>query len=84
MLISMHVIIGKANEYFSVWMKISPGNLPNGNFLKNGKSLGKITINGKLMFIYQALSAFNIWHGLKPDVNKNVIKFLDQWLKLES
>ena len=48
------------------------------NFLKIGKSLGNITLNGKLMFIYQALSAFNIWHGLKPDVDKNIIKLLDQ------
>jgi len=47
------------------------------NFLKTGHSLGNITLNGKLMFIYQALSAFNIWHGLKPDVNENLIKFLD-------
>ena len=39
MLISMHVIIGKANEYFSVWIKISPGNLPNGNFFTNGKAI---------------------------------------------
>ena len=47
------------------------------NFLKTGKKLGNITINGKLMFIYQALSSFNIWHGIKPDVNENVIKLLD-------
>ena len=47
------------------------------NFLKTGKSMGNITLNGKLMFIYQALSAFNIWHGLKPDVDENVIKLLD-------
>ena len=47
------------------------------NFLKTGKSFGNITLNGKLMFIYQALSAFNIWHGIKPDVNENVIKLLD-------
>ena len=47
------------------------------NFLKTGQSLGNITLNGKLMFIYQALSAFNIWHGLKPDVDENVIKLLD-------
>ena len=47
------------------------------NFLKTGKSLGNITLNGKLMFVYQALSAFNIWHGLKPDVDENVIKLLD-------
>ena len=48
------------------------------NFLKIGKNLGNITLNGKLMFIYQALSAFNIWHGLEPDVDKNIIKLLDQ------
>ncbi len=47
------------------------------NFLKTGKKLGNITLNGKLMFIYQALSAFTIWHGLKPEVNENVIKLLD-------
>ena len=48
------------------------------NFLKTGQSLGNLTLNGKLMFIYQAFSAFNIWHGLKPDVNENVIKLLDK------
>ena len=48
------------------------------NFLKIGKSLGNLTLNGKLMFIYQALSAFNIWHGLEPDVDENLIKLLDQ------
>ena len=47
------------------------------NFLKLGKKLGNITENGKLMFIYQALSAFNIWHGVKPEINDEVIKILD-------
>ena len=47
------------------------------NFLKTGKSLGNTILNGKLMFIYQALSAFNIWHGIEPHVNEDVIKFLD-------
>ena len=47
------------------------------NFLKIGKKLGNKTFNGKLMFIYQGLAAFNIWHGLKPDVDENVIKLLD-------
>jgi len=47
------------------------------NFLKTGKKLGSITENGKLMFIYQAISAFNIWHGVIPVVNDEVIKFLD-------
>src|SRR6056300_1964161 len=48
------------------------------NFLKIGKELGNKTLNGKLMFIYQAFSAFNIWHELEPDIDKNVIKLLDQ------
>jgi len=48
------------------------------NFLKIGKSLGNKTLNGKLMFIYQAISAFNIWHGLEPEINQEVIKFLDE------
>ena len=48
------------------------------NFLKIGKKLGNKTLNGKLMFVYQAFSAFNIWHKLKPDVNEDVIKLLDK------
>ena len=47
------------------------------NFLKTGKELGNLTLNGKLMFIYQALSAFKIWHGIEPDINEDVIKLLD-------
>jgi shikimate dehydrogenase len=30
------------------------------------------------MFIYQGLAAFNIWHGLEPDVDENIIKLLDK------
>jgi shikimate dehydrogenase len=48
------------------------------NFLKIGKKLGNKILNGKLMFVYQALSAFNIWHNQKPDVNEDVIKLLDK------
>jgi len=48
------------------------------NFLKIAKSKGNIILNGKLMFIYQAQSAFNIWHGLEPDIDENVIKLLDR------
>ena len=46
-------------------------------FLRNGKNLGNITINGKLMFVYQAFLAFNIWHEQKPDINEEVLKLLD-------
>ena len=47
------------------------------NFLKTGKKMGNMTLNGELMFIYQAFSAFNIWHGIEPNVSKDFIKFLD-------
>ena len=47
------------------------------NFLKTGKNLGNIAINGKLMFIYQAFLAFNIWHNLKPIIDEEVLKLLD-------
>ena len=48
------------------------------NFLKIGKELGNKTLNGKLMFIYQAFSAFSIWHGQTPKIDENVIKLLDR------
>ena len=48
------------------------------NFLKEGKKLGNKTENGKLMFIYQAFLAFNVWHGIKPEINDEVINLLDQ------
>jgi len=47
------------------------------NFLKIGKNLGNRTENGKLMFVYQALAAFNVWHGIQPEINNEVIKLLD-------
>jgi shikimate dehydrogenase len=47
------------------------------SFLKTGKNLGNVILNGKLMFIYQALSAFNIWHGIRPDIDEKVIELLD-------
>ena len=47
------------------------------NFLETGKKLGNIIENGKLMFIYQALSAFNIWHKTNLEINKETIKILE-------
>ena len=47
------------------------------NVLKMGKKLGHKTENGKLMFIYQAYLAFNIWHKVKPEINDEVLKLLD-------
>ena len=48
------------------------------NFLSTGKELGNIIENGKLMFIYQAFSAFKLWHGLEPIINNETIKLLEQ------
>jgi shikimate dehydrogenase len=48
------------------------------NFLKMGRELGNKTLNGKLMFIYQAVSAFKIWHEKTPEIDENVIKLLDR------
>ena len=48
------------------------------NFLKAGKELGNITENGKLMFIYQAVAAFKVWHGIKPEINNETIEILNK------
>ena len=47
------------------------------NFLKIGKRMGNKTENGKLMFIYQAFTAFKIWHGVEPEINNEVLELLD-------
>jgi shikimate dehydrogenase len=47
------------------------------NFLKIGKKLGNKTENGKLMFVYQASSAFYAWHQFQPKINNEVMKLLD-------
>ena len=48
------------------------------NFLRDGKSLGKKTENGKKMFIYQAAKSFKIWHGIEPKINEQVVGLLDK------
>ncbi len=47
------------------------------NFLKKGKKLGNYTENGKLMFVYQALEAFKLWHGIEPKVDRETIRVLE-------
>ncbi len=46
-------------------------------FLKEGKKLGNLSENGKLMFVYQAWESFKIWHGIEPKINNNVLKLLE-------
>ena len=52
-------------------------NPKNTNFLDNGKKLGHKTENGKMMFVYQASAAFEIWHNVKPNINNEVLELLD-------
>ena len=46
-------------------------------FLKRAKLFGNRTENGKMMFLYQAHQAFTIWHKIMPEINDEIIKFLD-------
>tara|TARA_B100001093_G_scaffold36467_1_gene31290 strand:+ start:210 stop:1004 length:795 start_codon:yes stop_codon:yes gene_type:complete len=48
------------------------------NFLKKAKKLGCKTENGKKMFIYQAAESFKVWHGIKPQINDEIISLLDK------
>ena len=43
-----------------------------------GKNLGNVIENGKMMFIYQALAAFKIWHGIEPRIDAEVIKLFEK------
>ena len=47
------------------------------NFLRAGKNLGCQVSNGKMMFIYQALEAFKLWHEVEPEINEELKKLLD-------
>ena len=47
-------------------------------FLKAGKTLGNKYENGKLMFVYQAFSAFKLWHGIEPRISNKTMRLLDQ------
>ena len=64
--------VGKNKFFYDVIYKPSET-----NFLKTGKKLGNRTENGKMMFIYQALGAFKIWHRIQPKISTEVIKILD-------
>ncbi len=45
-------------------------------FLLRGKETGNQFENGKSMFVYQAQLSFEIWHGIKPKADKNIIEML--------
>ena len=43
------------------------------NFLLKGKEFGNQIENGKMMFIYQAQLAFEIWHNILPKINDKLL-----------
>ena len=51
-------------------------NPPKTKFLENAKNSGKKGENGKNMFIYQAMKAFQTWHGIKPEINEEVLDLI--------
>ena len=47
------------------------------NFLKKAKQNGNKCENGKMMFLYQAQLAFELWFNFKPEINEEVIKLVE-------
>ena len=47
------------------------------NFLKEARLRGNMTMNGKMMFLWQAHMAFKIWTNISPEIDDEVIKLLD-------
>ena len=50
---------------------------PKTKFLFDAEKSGNKIIDGKMMFLYQAQKSFEIWHGIKPEINKEVINLLN-------
>ena len=47
------------------------------NFLKEARLRGNKTINGQLMFLYQAAFAFKYWTKIMPEIDNEVIELLE-------
>jgi len=52
-------------------------NPPKTNFLIRGKKFGNQIENGKMMFIYQAQLSFEIWHGILPKIDNEIVNLLN-------
>ena len=52
-------------------------NPPITKFLEQAKQSGHKIINGKMMLLFQAQKAFEIWHGFLPKIDNNLLGFLD-------
>ena len=47
------------------------------NFLKDARLRGNKTMNGKMMFLWQAQIAFQMWTKVCPEIDDEAIKLLD-------
>ena len=47
------------------------------NFLKDAKLRDNRTMNGKMMFLWQAKIAFKIWTNISPEIDDETIRLLD-------
>jgi shikimate dehydrogenase len=63
--------IGKKKFFYDVIY-----NPPTTNFLKDAKNKGHKIQNGKMMFIYQAQKAFELWHGFSPQIDDELINYM--------
>ena len=45
-------------------------------FSEAGNAKGNSIENGLNMFLFQGQQAFNIWHNVEPEINKELIEFL--------
>ena len=52
-------------------------NPPITNFLDKAKKCGHKIINGKMMLLFQAQKAFEIWHGFLPKIDNNLLDYLN-------
>ena len=52
-------------------------NPPITGFLDKAKKLGHKIINGKMMLLFQAQKAFEIWHGFLPKIDNDLLVYLD-------
>jgi shikimate dehydrogenase len=48
------------------------------SFLKKAESLGYQTINGMMMFLYQAQLAYEIWNKQKPEIDTKLLNLVRQ------
>ncbi len=49
----------------------------NSDFSEAGNKPGNKIENGLNMFLFQAQKAFSIWHNIEPNINQELIKFLE-------